>query len=150
VASNSETVNGTAFCPIEESQRRVEVLVDGEWLCGTLASAMMFAFVVSVEFADDRDPVRIVLPRDIRFPSSEVPPPLAARFAALPEALQEYAVGTEGGIVLGNENSGTAYYWTKNWLVIVVIGGKDVSLGIAETGLDAAELIARHMKEAAE
>jgi hypothetical protein len=72
-------------------------------------------------------------------------PHLSARFSCLPEALQEYAVGTEGGIVLGNENPGSAYYWTPHWLVIVVVGGEDVSLGRAETRLDAAEIIAAHM-----
>jgi hypothetical protein len=73
--------------------------------------------------------------------------PLAARFAALPETLQEWVVGTEREIVLGlRVERCVRYRWNPNRSV-VVCGRQEVTLGTAQTGLEAAELIAKHMAE---
>jgi hypothetical protein len=73
--------------------------------------------------------------------------PLAARFAALPEPLQEFAVGTEREIVLClRVERWFRYRWNPNRSV-VVCGRQEVTLGTAQTGLEAAELIAKHMVE---
>jgi hypothetical protein len=71
-------------------------------------------------------------------------PTLAARFAALPEPLQAYAVSTRRGIVLGCWGTERCYCWQVRG--DVTVSGTTI-LGRADTGLDAAELIAAHMRE---